>query len=812
MKNLKNKIIVLSISLILFSGAFYIFPETTDRTNNLIQDLNNDSPFLDEKKGIISEPQSTNGEIILSWWNESYQYRRRVEIKNTLAFIRDIPIDLYLDFSDESCDNESIRIVEYNDGGDTWTAIPSQVWNQTMWGATDYLKKGTITFVVDDFPASTTNIYYVYYDPDETFDPTDKSGNSFSSVKDNDKVTVEWDDNDHYNYNLSLDKSSGVYQLEDNYGKNYHTQNSSSPGSLTLTKDLIGYWNFDDETCEELTDNIPDGEGSGYILHNNSMYYDDGRYGKGLYSFDTDYIAINGNENLYGGKSSDNGITIMAWVNPSSSSNERIIASWDRSEYWRLSLRTGNDVLWATTTNVSAGQDDMDSSGTVSVDEWSHIAVTYNVSSGIKHIYINGQLDSKPQQDPVTPGENLGFNSPQCYGFIGTGSEASDFDGSVGPTSEWEGGLDEIRIYNNTLTQNEIQQAMNNIEDTTTIYEGSVEEVTSGDVLSIYNLEWDAVMFSDTNKMTVTDTFWFYRSLNIWKVNRTYKWNFHIMEPNNKFGAWNTLYNWDPYDDNLLHEDYYYYDNNMHEGHFNVDFTIENYTVLLDFDGTEHSTAVGLFISEKSKGATQVDFSELKWKIDVNDPNNIINFVPGNQTDLDNKDGVPADYTITVEFWEYIQNNFGDYQTTTASAANTHFNNMYQSLLSPLNITYKDEETCFFNLEVHIIDHDGNSVPSVNVSLNNVTNSGDYDEFVNDTLSDSNGNATFTQLPDNNYTVCLNYTHYDSTLWLGDHTFELNQTTITYLNTKAVTYTVNLTSLVLKFQSNNNTAKNITKS
>ncbi|MHA1728541.1 MAG: LamG domain-containing protein [Promethearchaeota archaeon] len=786
-----------------FIFGFLIIPvsilPSKDLSSNLEENSNESIINKDNNMDLGDKtlnPMATNGEIVSSWWNKSYQYRRRVEIENTLLYSRDTPIDLYVSFDTGKAHQDSIRIVKYESIGGVWTAIPCQLWNETLNG--DFVTSGTITFVVNDL-SSGSHIYYIYYDPTVTYDPTDFSGNTFSATQATDKVTVAWDDKNGYNYNLELDKDSGVYKLEDNYNKNYHTQNSSSPGLLTLGDNLMGYWNFDDDTSAEQTENVIGGEGVGYITHGN-CYFSDGKYNRGLWmDGSNDYIAINGDGDLYGGRSGDvenvnDGFTIMCWVNPSTSSSEKIIASWDRSDYWRLSLYNGK-VYWSTTTSVT---DDMYSTRVIPVDTWTHVAATYNYTSGIKRIYINGELDPGTPEFGPTPKKTLGYNKGLRYGFIGIGSEAGGFDGATGPNNEWYGGLDELRMYNDSLTANEIQLAMDKAVKTSIIHDNSVDEVTDGDVVAVYDLEWDAIIYSGSETMTIKDTFWFYRSLNAWKVNRTYYWNYNMMPPDNGFAAWNTFYNWDPYDGELTYQDYYYYDNNMYEGHNNVDFTVENYTILHDNDGTEHSTAVGLFITDKSKGAPQVNFTELKWRIEVDDPNNIINFIPGNETDLDNKEGGPTEYTITVEFWEFIQNEFS-YQP---AAAKTHFENMYQSLITPLGISYEDEENRFFNLEIHIVDHDGLIVPNMNVSLSNLTWAGAFESYVNETISDSNGNATFTQIPANNYTISLDYDQYTvhNALPLGNTTFEINETTANYANTYTQTITVNLTSLVMEFE------------
>jgi len=55
----------------------------------------------DDNNGDI--PLSSIGERPLSWWNESYQFRRRFEVQNTLGYARDLPVDLYVTFESGKC-------------------------------------------------------------------------------------------------------------------------------------------------------------------------------------------------------------------------------------------------------------------------------------------------------------------------------------------------------------------------------------------------------------------------------------------------------------------------------------------------------------------------------------------------------------------------------------------------------------------------------------------------------------------------------------------------------------------------------------
>ncbi len=792
-KHDKKKISLMILSFLLFQAIGSSLLQNINYSDTLekVSDTNN---LMKTDEGLTNIPFASAGETPSTWWNESYAYRLRVEINNSNSFSESKPIDLFLTFPSDHAHKDSIRVVKYTVSGEveTWTSIPCQVWNSTLNNPdpTDLLE-ATITFVENSLnPGS--NIYYVYYDPDETFDPTDFSGNTFSTTLTGNNLTVDWDDAFGKNYHLEMDEYYGAYKVEDNYGINRFTDNSTSPGVIDLERSLVGYWNFDDDTPQEQTGNIPGGAGVGYIVHGGNIAYVDGKYGRAIdLDGNNDYVAINGDESLIGGKGYSDGITVMSWIKPQGTSGERIIASWDRSEYWRLSLTSNTQILWAT---KSSNIDDLYVTSPVNLfdGEWHHIAATYDPITRTKSVYVDGVLVGTPSS--AHGGEDLGYSTyPARYGFIGTGSEANSFDGAVGPASEWNGGLDEFRIYSKALNSEDINLSMSLPGRMSSI--SSITEVIQGDVLSVYDVIWDDTLINASITMTVQDTWWFYRSLNAWKVNRTYFWNQHVHPGNeNRFAAWNTYFNWDTYDGQLVTQDWYFYDDQMHEGHSNVDFTPENYTVLHDFDGNNYYTALGLFITDKRVNYAGT-FSELKWKINLDETNDIINFVPGNETDLDTAGG-GSQYSFTVDYWSYIRNDVDSY--TVAANAKDYFDDYYESLITELIITPGEEESLFFNFEINVYDHDGNDVPGVNITLSNVT----IENIASD-LTNGDGNVTFYGIPGDTYTVNLTYAPYGDSniILLGEHEVIINHTETTYLNTKMVSFLVNMTSLVLHFES-----------
>ena len=90
---------------------------------------------------------------------------------------------------------------------------------------------------------------------------------------------------------------------------------------------------------------------------------------------------------------------------------------------------------------------------------WYHICGWYNSNlTPDKKIFIDGSKVIEITSGHS--GNNLGSNErPQSFGFIGWGSEAGTFDGNTSSTHRgdyMEGKIDDVRIYNRALTDEEI--------------------------------------------------------------------------------------------------------------------------------------------------------------------------------------------------------------------------------------------------------------------------------------------------------------------------------------------------------------------
>jgi hypothetical protein len=165
-------------------------------------------------------------------------------------------------------------------------------------------------------------------------------------------------------------------------------------------------------------------------------------------------------------------ITVEAILKTDSTSEYRMIASWDRSSVFRFTV--GDDALggyygyvgWDTTDEDDVLHD-MQSNNTVNDNSFHYIAVTYTSDGGTKRIFIDGDIDKETvaaHTDGNALVESAGSELPR-YGFIGVGSEAGSFNGLTGPNSYFEGDMAEFRLTHVARSEGWIKTTYNNLMD-----------------------------------------------------------------------------------------------------------------------------------------------------------------------------------------------------------------------------------------------------------------------------------------------------------------------------------------------------------
>ncbi|HEX9048119.1 MAG TPA: LamG-like jellyroll fold domain-containing protein, partial [Verrucomicrobiae bacterium] len=167
-------------------------------------------------------------------------------------------------------------------------------------------------------------------------------------------------------------------------------------------------------------------------------------------------------------------ITIAAWVNLAT------VANWNRifdfgtgtGNYMELTPQNGNNgkVRFAITTSGSGNEQQINSSSTLSLNTWHHVAVTINGSVGV--LYVDGVA--------------VGTNSSMTLNPTSLGNTTQNYIGKSQFSDPYlNGQVDEFRIYSSALTAGEVATLI------TPLAAPSNLVATSGDRQAA--LSWNAV-------------------------------------------------------------------------------------------------------------------------------------------------------------------------------------------------------------------------------------------------------------------------------------------------------------------------------
>ncbi|MFB0555229.1 MAG: LamG domain-containing protein, partial [Phycisphaerae bacterium] len=202
----------------------------------------------------------------------------------------------------------------------------------------------------------------------------------------------------------------------------------------TTKAELVGWWRFD--------------EGSGTVAHDTS-----GNENDGTLQGDTKWVAgkiggaleFNGTDSIVDipyspDMTPSEGTTMSAWVFPTDTTRSCIVGQF---EGYGMALFTGlqlKSVIW--------GSDWVMSDVTIPVNEWSHIAMTWDVANAERTIFLNGELVGQ-RGDAAVPNiqNNLGIGL-----WVGWPDAWGD--------DSFMGIIDDVQIHNLVLTEDEIKIIM----------------------------------------------------------------------------------------------------------------------------------------------------------------------------------------------------------------------------------------------------------------------------------------------------------------------------------------------------------------
>lgn len=213
--------------------------------------------------------------------------------------------------------------------------------------------------------------------------------------------------------------------------------------------ELVIYYSFDEASLKG--DDILDGSGNeydGFIHGNNLKIVDEGKFNECMQfpGGATEYIAVRDLNYTEGIPE----LSMAVWVK---TSDRGMIASWDRSDYFRFAVGDAAiEQFDFVAFDICCPIEDWHGDIKVSDGEWHHVAVTFD--GDIKRIYVDGKIDV--EQATATNNNMIGPKA-QRYGFIGIGSEAGEFNGNASPTWTFKGLMDEFLMFHRALSEEEVE-------------------------------------------------------------------------------------------------------------------------------------------------------------------------------------------------------------------------------------------------------------------------------------------------------------------------------------------------------------------
>ncbi len=198
---------------------------------------------------------------------------------------------------------------------------------------------------------------------------------------------------------------------------------------------LVGFWSGDD-TADDLL-----GDSPATLL--GSSTYGPGEVG--------DAFTLPGNSGsgvqVHGTPATNSGVTgsgltVECWINPANPAAQQALVEWNnggsyRTHFW---IYGGTGTLFLHL--IGSGGDGIlySPAGTVTANGWQHVAWTYDKASGVARLYENGAIVTE---------QNVGSFTPATDGDLFFGQRNGGYP--------FQGGMDEVSLYQRALSPTEIQ-------------------------------------------------------------------------------------------------------------------------------------------------------------------------------------------------------------------------------------------------------------------------------------------------------------------------------------------------------------------
>ncbi len=279
----------------------------------------------------------------------------------------------------------------------------------------------------------------------------ENSDTTYSISGDNNKIIVNPEDKDRLLVTISKDgyesvsKTYTIAELKAFNGENPLSVTLEQTDNNIPTDGLVAYYPFNGNANDE------SGNGNDGIVHGASLAID--RFGNenSAYSFDgdDDFIVVQDVAEL---RLNGTDFTLSCWIyleSHNGSYNSAILSKRKTGNnsgwMWTICGKVTGDYMGKTSFAVSGGGDPMGfSDNCVSLGNWYYLTTKYEKTSQKVSFYLNGVLDTMASCIS-TPNGNISENL-----FIGKDTSTSTNG------YHFEGFIDDIRIYDRALPQDEI--------------------------------------------------------------------------------------------------------------------------------------------------------------------------------------------------------------------------------------------------------------------------------------------------------------------------------------------------------------------
>ncbi len=232
-----------------------------------------------------------------------------------------------------------------------------------------------------------------------------------------------------------------------------------NPGAAFIdwNRSLVGYWAFSEGSGTTAFDNSSYGNNG--ALTNGPTYNSSGKFGYGL-SFDNndDFVNCLNASSL----SITGNLTLEAWVYPADSGRGLVVGKVNGAggdvEAYRIEIGSDGKPAMAVIEKNSPSYTRCDATSptVLTANTWTHLVGVFNAGTGNVSIWVNGNLMNWTNYSDSVAGEVC--NSIQS---ISDNVTIGRYEGAYSVTA-FSGVIDEVRIWNRTLSEQEINASYNN--------------------------------------------------------------------------------------------------------------------------------------------------------------------------------------------------------------------------------------------------------------------------------------------------------------------------------------------------------------